>query len=106
MLAILIILNNSNLVNKYSLIIMGVLTNIAYSFAIYTTLRRYTVGLSQFDFNLASDNSWWWDFGLIPPPFIIFLISILSYLMLSVFMAILINKELIKKTADFSKKTS
>jgi hypothetical protein len=106
MLAILIILNNSNLVNKYSLIIMGVFTNIAYSFAIYTTLRRYTVGLSQFDFNLASDNSWWWDFGLIPSPFIIFLISILSYLMLSVFMANLINKELSKETANFSEKTS
>ena len=106
MISIFIILNNSNIVNKYSLIIMGFLTNVAYSFAIYTTLRRYTVGLSQYDFNLASDNSWWWDFKLIPSPFIVFLISILSYLMLSIFIGNLINKELSSKSNDFSKKTN
>ena len=85
---------------------MGGLTNIAYSFAIYTTLRRYTVGLSEFNFNLASNNSWWWDFKFLPSPFIVYLFSSLSYLILSIFIGILINKELSKKTTYFSKKTS
>jgi membrane-associated HD superfamily phosphohydrolase len=106
MLSILIILNNSNMFNKYSLYIMGALTNIAYSFAIYTTLRRYTVGLSEFNFNLVSNNSWWWDFKYLPSPFIVYLFSSLSFLILSIFIGILINKELSKKTTYFSKKTS
>ena len=105
-LSILIILNNSNTFNKYSLYIMGALANIAYSFAIYTTLRRYTVGLSEFNLNLASNNSWWWDFKFLPSPFIVYLFSSLSYLILSIFIGILINKELSKKTTYFSKKTS
>ena len=106
MLSILIILKNSNMVNKYSLYIMGALTNIAYSFAIYTTLRRYTVGLSEFNFNLASNNSWWWDFKFLPSPFIVYLFSSLSFLILSIFIGILINKELSKKIKYFSKETS
>ena len=85
---------------------MGILTNIAYSFAIYTTLRRYTVGLSEFNFNLASNNSWWWDFKFIPSPFTVYLFSSLSYLTLSIFIGILINKELSKKITYLSKKTS
>ena len=106
MLSILIILNNTNKVNRFSLNIMVALINVAYSFAIYTTLRRYTVGLSTFDFNLSSDNSWWWNFKLIPSPFIVYLFSSLSYLFLSVFIIMLLNKEISKKFTDFSKKTS
>jgi hypothetical protein len=99
MLSLLIILKNSNMISKYSLFIMGAFTNIAYSFAIYTTLRRYTVGLSKFDFNLASNNAWWWDFKFIPSPFTVYLFSSLSFLILSIFIGILINKELSKKTS-------
>ena len=106
MLSLLIILKNSNMISKYSLFIMGAFTNIAYSFAIYTTLRRYTVGLSKFDFNLASNNSWWWDFKFIPSPFTVYLFSSLSFLILSIFIGILINKELSKKIKYFSKETS
>jgi hypothetical protein len=97
MLSLLIIIRNINRKNIYTLIVTCMLMSLAYAFAYYTTLRRYTVGLSAYDFNLVNESSWWWSFKYIPSPIFVFLISVTSYFMLFAYLINLVYKELPKK---------
>ena len=83
MLSILIILKNAK--NLSELIPLIFLSFVAYSFALFTTLRRYTTGLATFDLDLINDESWWWSLTWIPQPILIFTISITCYLILWVY---------------------
>jgi hypothetical protein len=93
MLSLLILLRNINKQNINTLIVTSMLMTIAYAFAFYTTLRRYTTGLATFDWNLINDESWWWSLKWIPQPIIIFTISITCYLVLWVYVYRQINKD-------------
>lgn len=97
MLSLLIIIRNINRKNIYTLIVTSVLITFAYAFAFYTTLRRYTIGLSAYDFNLVNESSWWWGFEYIPSPLLVFLISVTSYFMLFAYIINLVYKEFPKK---------
>jgi hypothetical protein len=77
-----IMINLKNLKEKRQLIPIAVISTISFIFALYTTARRYTIGLGNFDLNLKNDISWWWDFQLLPNPITIIFISCLSYAML------------------------
>ena len=81
-----IMINLKNLKEKRQLIPIAVISTISFAFALYTTARRYTIGLGNFDLNLKNDISWWWDFQLLPNPITIIFISCLSYAMLWVYL--------------------
>ena len=102
MLSLLIIIRNINRKNIYTLIVTCMLMSLAYAFAYYTTLRRYTVGLSAYDFNLVNESSWWWSFKYIPSPLFVFLISVTSYFMLIAYITNLVYKELPRKNQFIS----
>ena len=102
MLSLLIIIRNINKQNMYTIIAISMFMTIAYTFAFYTTLRRYTIGLSAYDFNLVKESSWWWSFTYIPSPLLVFLISITSYFMLFAYIINILYKELPKKTRYIS----
>jgi hypothetical protein len=91
MLSILINLKNAK--NLSELIPLIFLSFVAYSFALFTTLRRYTTGLATFDWDLINDESWWWNLKGIPQPIFIFTISITCYLVLWVYVYRQINKD-------------
>ena len=97
MLSLLIIIRNINRQNIYTLIVASMLITLAYAFAFYTTLRRYTIGLSAYDFNLVNESSWWWSFEYIPSPLFVFIISVTSYSLLFAYITNLVYKELPKK---------
>ena len=103
MLSLLIIIRKINRQNIYTLIVTGVLITLAYAFAFYTTLRRYTIGLSAYDFNLVNESSWWWSFEYIPSPLFVFIISVTSYSLLFAYITNLVYKELPKKIQYISK---
>jgi hypothetical protein len=103
MLSLLIIIRNINRKKINTLIVTSVLITLAYAFAFYTTLRRYTIGLSTYDFNLVNESSWWWSFEYIPSPLFVFLISVTSYFMLFAYITNLVYKELPKEIQYISK---
>ena len=81
-----IIINLKNLKEKRQLIPIAVISIISFTFALYTTARRYTIGLGNFDLNLENNSSWWWDLQLLPNPVTIIFISCMSYLLLWVYL--------------------
>jgi hypothetical protein len=97
MLSLLILLRHLNRHNIYTLIVTSFLITLAYAFAFYTTLRRYTIGLSAYDFNLVNESSWWWSFVYVPYPLVVFLFSVTSYFLLFAYVTNLVYKELPKK---------
>lgn len=102
MLSLLVILNNMNRKYVYTLIVTSMLMTIAYAFAFYTTLRRYTIGLSYFDFNLINEFSWWWSFKYVPSPLLVSIFSVTSYFLLFAYLTNLVYKELPKNTQYIS----
>jgi hypothetical protein len=97
MLSLLILLRHLNRHNIYTLIVTSFLITLAYAFAFYTTLRRYTIGLSAYDFNLVNESSWWWSFVYVPSPLVVFLFSVTSYFLLFAYVTNLVYKELPKQ---------
>jgi len=97
MLSLLVLLRNMNRKNIYTLIVTSMLMTIAYAFAFYTTLRRYTVGLSSYDFNLVNASSWWWSFIYIPSPLVVLIFSVTSYFLLFAYLTKIVYEESPKK---------
>ena len=102
MLSLLILLKNTNRQKIYTLFLTNMVMTLAYAFAFYTTLRRYTIGLSAYDFNLVNESSWWWNFNYIPSPLVVFIFSVTSYFLLFAYMTHLVNKEFPRKTQYIS----
>jgi hypothetical protein len=101
-----IMINLNNLDRKIQLVPIAVISIISFAFALYTTARRYTIGLGNFDLNLKNDSSWWWDFQLLPNPITIIFISCLSYSMLWVYLYKRIKPTSMLFPQEFSKKTN
>jgi hypothetical protein len=101
-----IMINLNNLDRKIQLVPIAVISIISFAFALYTTARRYTIGLGNFDLNLKNDSSWWWGFQLLPNPITIIFISCLSYSMLWVYLYKRIKPTSMLFPQEFSKKTN
>ena len=63
-------------------------STVSFSISLHTLLRRYTIGLESYVFNLNQDPIWWWNLNLIPGPMFIFSLGTISY----IFLWILISK--------------
>jgi hypothetical protein len=101
-----IMINLNNLDRKIQLVPIAVISIISFAFALYTTARRYTIGLGNFDLNLKNDSSWWWGFQLLPNPITIIFISCLSYSMLWIYLYKRIKPTSMLFLQEFSKKTN
>ena len=82
-----IIMKNAS-TNRNLLTFIALSSTVSFSISLHTLLRRYTIGLESYVFNLNQDPIWWWNLNLIPGPMFIFSLGTISY----IFLWILISK--------------
>jgi hypothetical protein len=56
------------------------ISTITFITSLHTVYRRYTVGLDNYTLNFREPDSWWWDFNYIPSPIIIYLLTVVIFI--------------------------